>query len=158
MADRHEIARRLAAEGWTYKRIGKAMGVATTTVRRWLDPEAQAMDLATSRAYKARHREAMKAYDREWERTHKRPCPWCDGEVSYGHEICQRCVVSIAETKRSVIIGCYEDGWLLREIAAVLGTTIGSLSVEVNRLRKTGRIGYRYRIDPETRLRLPEAA
>jgi transcriptional regulator len=152
--DRHEIARRLRAKGWRYNRIAKALGVSINTVRRWADSDVRETDKAVSRAYKAAHREEMRAYDRRWNRDSKHPCPWCDGEASYGHKICKACHSSIAETKRSVIVGCYEDGWPIGEIAEALGTTRNSLSVEVNRLRRQGRIGYRYRVDPATRLRV----
>jgi hypothetical protein len=84
---------------------------------------------------------------------------WWDRERGRGVcEICgavtwkrlKRCpqhavIHEVAEARRAHIVEMWEAGLLIREIAAELGTTRDSLACEIDRLRKAGRIGYRYK-------------
>lgn len=153
--DRHVIARHLYERHWSYKRIGQAMSVSAQTVARWVDPERAERSREGSRAWKQAHREEQKAYDRRYAKDSKVPCPWCAGKKDPDREMCRRCRQALYDFRYSVVIGCYEDGWPLAEIAVALETTANCMSVTLNRLRKRGAIGYRYRVGPDGR-RLPD--
>ena len=155
MPDRRELAKRFIARGWSYRRTANVLGVSAATIQRWVKPEFAEQQLVASRAWKADHRKDTRAYDHEYLDRVKIPCPWCENRMEPTSEMCQDCHESIAETKRSVIIGCYEGDWPLREIAAVLETTANTVHVEIHRLRRAGRVGYRYRMGPGGR-RLPD--
>jgi predicted transcriptional regulator len=155
--DRVEVARRLVARGWSYKRTGRALGVSPQTVGRWVNPGLAERSRAGSLAWKRAHRKRTKAYDRQYAIDVKTPCPWCDGEKEPDRVMCQRCRQAIADFRHSLAIGMYEEGWPVTEIAATLETTRNSMSVTLHRLHRRGLLGYRYRIGPDG-YRLPEAA
>lgn len=46
------------------------------------DPDAYARQLAHSRAYKRRHRERLRVYDREYDEANPSTCPNCGAERS----------------------------------------------------------------------------
>ena len=64
-------AQHMRDEGASYRIIGRALGVAHSTARRWLDPTAKAKNLAGSTAWYATHKEQKKASDVAYRRTHK---------------------------------------------------------------------------------------
>lgn len=140
----HEIARRLYEHGWTLSEIGRDFGVSATTVRRWILPGVREEELVVSRAWKERNKERLKTYDRKYRVAQRKPCPRCRKLMSGDSTLCRECRRRDAETRNSIVVGLYQDGWPLKEIAQTLGTTINSLSVTINRLRRNQQIGYRH--------------
>lgn len=140
-----EVARRLYEAGWTQTEIARDFGVSQTTVRRWVLPGVREAELIVSRDWKARNKEHLKAYDRAYNHAHRHPCPQCGELMSQDATLCQACRHANNETRTSIIIGCHRDGWKVKEIAAVLGSTPQSLGVTLHRLRRAGLVGYRHR-------------
>jgi transposase len=136
-------ASKLWRDGWHEQNIAEELHVSRTTIRRWLSPVDREHDLQTSRDWKAQHAERRKAYDRAYHMEHRVPCPWCATLMDRDSTQCAGCISAIAQARHSIVVGCYADGWSYAEIAVALGTTKGTLSVLINRLRKDGRIGYR---------------
>lgn len=149
-----QARRRWREEGWSLRAIAAAYGVSYATARRWTSLAAYEQDKASCRAYKRRHREQMAAYDRAYHQRIKIPCPFCGSAMLPTSSRCGDCRKALSEVRESILIGCYQQGWKLNEIAAVLDTTRNALSGAVWKLRKQGRLGYRYRVGPDG-LRLP---
>lgn len=153
--DCREIAKRLHYRHWTLKRIGRALSVSPQTVSRWVDPEIAENNRAGSLAWKHAHRKECKIYDRQHRIDSKVPCPWCTGRKSPDRVMCRDCRQALTDFRYSVLIGCWEDGWLITDIADAFQTTVNALNTTLNRLRHRGEIGYRYRVGPDG-LRLPD--
>lgn len=86
---------------------------------------------------------------RRWDRENNRgECEVC-GEVTWKHR--KRCREhslqrEAALARRNEIIRRYEVGEPLRDIADAIGTTVESLAVDLNRIRKSGYpLPYRHR-------------
>lgn len=143
--------------GWKQRHIALALDRSSQTIYRWISYTAAEKDRAACHAYKNRHREQLRANDREYRQRVKVPCPACASPMSPDAILCADCRHATAEVRASIIIGCYAEGWTLNEIAGVLDTNANSMNATLNRLRKQGRIGYRYLVD-ERGLRLPGRA
>lgn len=139
-----EVALRLYAAGWRQVDIAEQLGHSPTTIRRWVLPGATEQDRRNSRAWKARNREHCREYDHGYHQRTRKTCPQCAQPMSGDSKLCRQCRTKNAELRRTIIIGCWNDGWTIREIAAVLDSTPNSLGVTLVRLRQAGRIGYRY--------------
>jgi hypothetical protein len=156
--DLHAVARMLHyGHGWGLRRIARELDRSTTTIRRWLSYTANEEDKAACRAYKARNRERLRALDRAYRQRVKVPCPVCARRMEPTSILCADCHLATAEVRRSIAMGCYLEGWKLQEIADVLDTNMNALNTTFSRLRRDGKIGYRYRVG-EDGLRLPNAA
>lgn len=123
-------------------------GMCAACYRRWRrqDPEVAEHDRAVSRAWKERNREINRARDRVYSEFYRRSgaCSSCGGPAGHQGMFCLACWQAKADERRSQIVEMYDAGVPLREMAEVIGTTLNALSVDLDRLRKAGRIGYRY--------------
>ncbi len=110
------------------------------------DPEVAEHDRAVSRAWKKRNRERHASYDREYA---SRPdvrgfCTRCGGQMGAAKRkgidgVCQSCRSELAAERAELIIRRWGQGLSLRDIAAELGSTPGSVGVDIARLRGAGR-------------------
>lgn len=146
---RIEKAKRLRGqEGLTYREIGERLGVSTRTAYRYVNPGVEAKDRATAQRYKDRNREALRAYHRRYNQTHKGECPQCGGEmdrstVRRGGK-CEGCHADDVHRRAGQIEGWWAADLPLKEIAANLGWSLSRLSVEMHQLREAGyRLPYR---------------
>jgi hypothetical protein len=156
--DLHTVARDLYYHhDWSQRRIAIALDRSPQTVRRWLSYTINEAEKAKCRDYKSTHRAQVRANDRAYRQRVKIPCPVCHHPMGPDATLCRDCRDAAAEARRTIIAGCYADGWKLTDIADVLETNTNSMNVTLNRLRKDGQIGYRYLVD-EHGLRLPGAA
>lgn len=151
-----EVAKHLYARGWGIRDIAQALDLNTTTVYRHVKPGAIEKDRQQSRRWKARNKHRTRQYDHDYHRRTRKPCPQCRQPMSADSTLCRACRAANAAARHSMIIGLYQDGMPLKEIAKTVGTTINSLSVTLNRLRATNQIGYRYNINANGQ-RIPRA-
>lgn len=147
--DRRARARLLRDEGWTYERIAAELGAGKGTVCRWVNPAADERSREASRAWKERNREADRARNRAYTaRLDQRGrCMDCGGPMGVGkrHDgVCMACRHRVAEARADRLVALYEQGVRRSDIAVLMGTSLGSVQVELTTLRKAGRIGYRY--------------
>jgi DNA-directed RNA polymerase specialized sigma24 family protein len=108
-------------------------------------------------AYKRAHREHIRRQDRLYRLGKRVPCPWCSRPMEPDSHHCRRCHEEMAEIRRDIVVGLYEAGWKLKEIAEVFGITVNNLGQTIDRLRKAGRLGHRYRMGANG-YRLPNRA
>lgn len=127
----HARARDLAAAGVSTGEIAAEFGVGKSAVWKALNPDHV-------RAYNAGRNEQK----RKWDRDHYRGrCETCGAWTSRREY--KRCplhadVAIAAEERREEIVDRWAAGETMLEIAAALGTTKGSLSVDITRMRKAG--------------------
>jgi transposase len=136
-------ARELREQGFYYREIGERYGVSFSTVYRWLHPER-------AKEFRHRNREALRAYDREYNRTHRAECPSCGGEMDRetgrGGGICAGCRADEVDRRAAKIERWWADGLTLKEIAQQLDWSEGHISNELHRLREKGYdLPYRHR-------------
>lgn len=128
-----------------YTGTGECMGCYRRRHRQE-NPEAAERDRRGSRDWKERHRDANRARDREYSRARRKPCPrGCGGICKIDSDRCIACARADAEERRGRIIAMYEAGVPLAEMAVLIGSTVPSIGVDLDRLRKAGRVGRRYR-------------
>lgn len=127
--------------------LGEHFGVSASTAWKALNPDTTRRRNATDRA---RRRAQRRATDRERSKRMRTVCDTCGrprgiGSASSGNapRQCRSCVEAAAEARRERLTAMYDAGLPLRDMAAQLGTSKGAVAVELNRLRKAGRIGYR---------------
>jgi DNA-directed RNA polymerase specialized sigma24 family protein len=112
---------------------------------RRLDPVLAERDRESSREWKRRNKERTRQYDRDYHQRMKKPCPECGEPMNRGGVgPCLDCIRRAAERRRQDIVEMYEAGVPLTEIAEVIGTTRNAIGVDLDRLRRAGRIGRRY--------------
>lgn len=136
-ADRRVVAQVLRNLGHTYQTIGERLDVSTTTVWRWTHPAEEARHRAQARRWKVDNRDRKRASDAEYHQRTKIPCPNCGHRVSrhrWPPTTCPGC----AWIKRRRIRELWLAGRSIREIAADLGTTRGTIAQETVRLRRNG--------------------
>ena len=135
-------ARRLRAEGLTLQAIGERLGVSHATVWKWLNPERHREHVLKQEA-----RPERKAAKRAWENEHDRgECP-CGatlgvGARRHGIKVCRDCFDEMRAVgtamRRERIAEMWARGLKQREIAAEIGTTRPTISVEMSRMRAAG--------------------
>lgn len=136
--ERKAKARELIANGATYASAGQEVGVAPNTAWYWLHPEAVQADNA------ARHK-----YKLAWSRENNRaqcPCGSLAGigsRLSWQHQgLCQACRRDVRTVGRAwrcqEIYEMWHEGFTLLGIALELDSTVGSINVEIVRMRQEG--------------------
>lgn len=128
------------------REIAERLDVPYKTVWNALNPERARELSARSRE---RHREKRRAYDRERTRNLRTICETCGnpcgaGSANRNTKRCMPCRKAKRSARDDQIVAMYQEGMPLREIAARLGWARNGLSRYVARLRREGRIGYRY--------------
>lgn len=129
--------------------IARELGRCQPQVWKALNPERA---LESDRKTREKRRARRQEIDREYSARRRATCEVCGqecgigtGRAGHAARRCRPCSLSIVDTKYSAIEGMYEDGWPVRLIAAALGYGPTSVPPELHRLRKMGRIGYRYK-------------
>jgi len=146
-----EQARKLREdERLTYRQIGERLGVGATTVNRWLNPDHAKKQNAGSVAWKHAHQEHRAAYASK--RASSGVCSRCSGRMSLNHTggVCLTCRGQDAETRCERIAALWGQGRTSTEIAAVLGTTRGTICSDIMRMREAG-----WDMPPRRRARQP---
>ena len=145
-------AQALRAEGLLYREIAVRMG--ETTVKAWKRCNRE-RERSSTRAYKTRNREVLRAYDRAYADRHRATCPHCGHVYKSGSGTKRglRARVNFAqcpgcrEHRREWIVGMWDQGATIAEIAEPLGWTEKHVGVEMNRMRKLGYpLPYRYKL------------
>jgi AcrR family transcriptional regulator len=134
-------AARLRGEGLTYEEISRRLGVSTTTVWRYCNPERQRVKEAGRNAYK-----------RKWENAMRASCSSCGGPMAAGSiradgsrgartngDLCAGCI-----SRRRVDLVL--EMWRLREAEGLTNVGIGerldvppqTVATELSRLRALG--------------------
>jgi len=111
--------------------------------KRRTDPEWA----ARQRAWKLANRDRVRELDRQYNATHKKVCVECGGPRarSGSKSLCRGCITKRANARSAQIVALYNEGVPVREIAQRMGVSPGALGPDFDRLRKAGRIGYRYK-------------
>ena len=92
-------ARKLHAKGWAVVRIGRQLGVAHSTVWRWLNPER-------AREHAARDNARRNKAKQEWARSKADPCVDCGGTVSKAKRTrCGRCAREHEQAEAKMRVG-----------------------------------------------------
>lgn len=157
----YERASALRAQGWSYRRIAATVGVSTTSVRRWLNPDEAEASRASARAWKDRNREANRARDRSHAASEevRGTCTACGGLMGIGHReggVCAGCRAVAHEIRWQRIEAWWAEGLSINAICSRLGCTKGSFGGEMALMRESGRdMPYRYR---DTKLQRAGAA
>lgn len=136
-------AQALRAEGLLYREIAVRMGETTKQAWRRCNRE---YERAAVRAYKVNTREERRAYDRAYADRHRATCPHCGHVYKSGSGTKRglRARVNFAqcpgcrEHRREWIVGMWDQGATMAEIAEPLGWTEKHVGVEMNRMRKLG--------------------
>lgn len=147
-------AERLRAKGLLHREIAEQLGVQTSTVWGWLNPEANKEKIRRSNAKRSPAK-------RQHADLKRRNCPQCGEKMGTGtgypgrtEKNCKKCQVTNenAQTKAryEAIQRLWSAGWSLKEIASKLDSTVASISVSMVRMRKEGwNLPYRYRRPPK---------
>jgi hypothetical protein len=106
--------------------------------RRRAKPGGAERDRVVSRRWKDEHREANRARDRRRALERRNACPNCGTLKRRTSAECEGCVIATIAVRRSLIEGMWADGWLLKEIAAALGSSKDSVGVTINSMRAEG--------------------
>lgn len=139
-----EKARQMRADGATLVEVATALGVGTSTVQRWCKPDFAEQQRETSRRWKERHRDELRAYNETYDEAHRLTCPKCGqlmGKRSRrraGQE-CRSCITRRRDANWARIEAMWAEGALMREIADAMGWTVSHLGVEITRMRKADR-------------------
>ena len=165
--ERIRVAHRLRDQGLSYRRIAQALSVDRSTVYRWCNPERLPHYLALTREWRAAHPERVAEYKtveyrkqararRERERGRERAtvqlanvdgarravCPGCGGPMEPRSSMCRACSMKrtsrIATERRQRIADLWATGASRRQVAADLAMTLGSVSVQMDRMRRAG--------------------
>jgi DNA-directed RNA polymerase specialized sigma24 family protein len=144
-----EQAAQLRTQGLTYAEIATTLSISPRTAFRWLNPDDEARCRKVSLAWKDRNRETNRARDNAYSaRLDVRGrCTTCDGPMGIGQKrdgTCDGCIDARARERERRFVDLYNAGLPLSDIAARMGTTRNALGVLAHRLRREGRIGYRY--------------
>lgn len=126
--DRLTEAKRLRAEGLTYREIGERVGVHLATVHRWLNPASREV----SRRYQAdpaNHPKCERCGEPMWDQRHG---------TSAGGNTCGACRSRARHLRGKQIERQWAEGWTTSEIADWLGWTHTYVTVEVAHLRRAG--------------------
>jgi DNA-binding CsgD family transcriptional regulator len=124
----HAQAKRLRAEGLTYREIGEHLMRPRSTV-----------EAAVSES-NARRR----AYKRTWDREHPETCRRCGGLKGPGHRerLCRPCWLTQEQERMQPraerIVAWWAEGRTLAEIGAHLGWSKGHVTNHLHRLRAKG--------------------
>jgi transposase len=119
MARQQEIrlAKKLRAEGATYREIGERLGVGRSTVTYWLNPDA-------------------------YRRHHIRECPQCGGRMKRATAgrggLCQACRSDEADLRARLVVRLWREGRSIQGIADELNTSVNCAGVTINTLREKG--------------------
>lgn len=128
----------------TLQQIADEVGVSRQTVRRVLNPDLRRRDRQSSVGWKDRHRDANRARDRARSATPEQRgiCERCGGlkgvsGVRARH--CVRCVGEIRDERWDRLEVLWLAGRSTREIMAEMGMAKGTVSSEIDAMRKAGR-------------------
>lgn len=134
-------AKELASQGWSHRRIGERLGVSGSTVTKWLNPDSV-------REWNRRDNELRRdAKLAEAKTRDGRPCVECGtpltrNAVRAGGVRCRECQHDRERRQRLARRHRIEYLWglgrSLREIADDLGSTPGSVNVEITSMRREG--------------------
>jgi transposase len=127
------IAMRSADRPATLAAVARRLGVSSSTVLRWTDPRVAEDSRVKARAWKAEHPEQV----REWELGHRGVCA-CGASISRTGSQCEACYSSRGAERHAEVARLYRDGLTVREIAAQVHMTPGSVGTLIVRLRKAG--------------------
>lgn len=127
-------------EGLGYDRLSRRVGTSKSTVRRWvIDPDIVRRETQLDNERK-----------RRWDREHYRgTCPCGNRTIRPQHGYCGPCSHEMTSVggamRRERIHAMWHEGLSLREIAERMGTTLNSIGVTIDRMRRTGwDMPYRY--------------
>lgn len=132
----------------TLREIAAECGVTTSAVWKALNPDITRKRNAVDRAKRLDRRREV---DRDYRERMRAPCAVCGQPCGVGtgrpyravkDRHCADCWQLDAEVRAALLVGMYNDGWPLKDIADAFGVT--NVAPELDRLRKAGRIGYRY--------------
>lgn len=149
-------AKRLRADGLTYREIGERMG--ESKYQAWRRCNRERLNERT-RAYKARNRETLRAYDREYNATHKGTCSSCGGEMDrkWDGGTCAACRHDEYDRKAREVERLWNGGATFPEIQAAMGWTKGMLGRMMDRYRADGYdLPYRYKQGKRNAMKFPE--
>lgn len=104
----------LRAAGLSYTDIGRCLGVRTSTVWKWLNPDRVRADNAKRRAAKQDWENAR------YEQLRKDECQ-CGALKLKDSTVCDGCYEATNIVRQSLVEGMWADEWPGREIAGVLG-------------------------------------
>lgn len=132
-AERKAKALEWSERGMTNGAIAARLGVSTTTVRRYVDPDYDAYCKRVSAAY----RRDNPSKRREWDTV---PCPSCKTtRVEPGVISCRACEREERDSRWHELLTLWnEEGLTGREIAARTGRSIAAVEVDLTRMRKAG--------------------
>jgi hypothetical protein len=97
-------------------------------------------DLEASRRWKAQNRQRNRARDREYTRRVSGVCDMCGERLGAGVRsgTHRDCTAKVAAERLREVERLWNDGKLLREIAAALGVSVGTTHRLVDNARKAG--------------------
>jgi transposase len=136
-------AQALRAQGLKYREIGERMG--ESKKQAWTRCNRE-REREHTRRYKAGHREQIREYDHHFKRENRAECPRCGHIYGIGSGTkngpaqrisfanCPGC----AQEKRERIAELWHQGASTTQIAAEIGTTAGTVRVEIARMREDG--------------------
>jgi DNA invertase Pin-like site-specific DNA recombinase len=132
-----------------YIDIARALDCGVSTVSHALNSDQRR---ESTRRTNAKRHQAKLAWQNEFDRSEagRGRCPACGGlrgvgAVRHNFELCRGCHLAKADERADRIVELYDSGLPIKQIAERVGTTVNALSVDLNRLRKAGRVGYRYK-------------
>jgi transposase len=131
--ERRAKAAEWSKRGMTNGAIAARLGVATATIRRYLNPEYAASCKRAAAAYRKEHPEKTRVWD-------TRPCPSCKKTRVYGKtRQCRACEREERGMRWSEIQALWEgENLTSRQIAARTGRTVTAVQVDIARMRKAG--------------------
>lgn len=143
------IVRRMYVAGRSTPQIARELGISPKQAWLRLNPVASREKQA---AYREANRQKRRDWDNAYARRNRSTCQTCGQLCGVGSaknirpsSICRPCRAAAAEARRVRIIELYNAGVPVAEIATDIGTTKNALNVAIDRLRRAGRIGYRYK-------------
>ena len=124
-------ARARRAQHVTLSEIAAELGVSTTTVARWIDPDQAERDRERSRQSKLARRV---------------PCERCGRPLSYQRTdgVCRRCTIDDAHARIDRVAALYADGLETSDIARQVALAEGYVAILLTRLARAGRIELRH--------------
>lgn len=136
--DLDEQALSLQAQGLSYLEIGQAMGETRETAWRRCN---RLRANASARIYKAKRREAMRAYDHAYGRAHRGTCTSCGRQMGVrvrDDGECRKCRMAHAAEKNELVARLWAEGVEVKEIARQLGTTPAAAHRRIGYMRQRG--------------------
>lgn len=131
----------MAGRGKTHGQIAVRVGFATSTVRRWLDPEYDEACRQVTMAYRRANRAKLNAYYRQKARERKDgTCSSCGSPVAKEATAqCANCRRADKEFLWADIARLWNDeGKTVAEIAAFVGKSVPAVGQHMVRMRKAG--------------------